>query len=43
MKRYCCENCGKEISQEEYEMHDGLCEERGLEEEDADLFLGGGL
>jgi len=42
MKRYYCENCGTEISQEEYEMHDGLCEECAWEEEDDDLFLGGG-
>ena len=42
MKRYYCENCGEEISQEEYEMYGGLCEECAWEEEDDDLFLGGG-
>jgi NMD protein affecting ribosome stability and mRNA decay len=42
MKKYYCENCGEEISQEEYEMYDGLCEECAWEEEDDDLFLGGG-
>jgi hypothetical protein len=32
----------EEISQEEYEMYDGLCEECAWDEENDDLFLGGG-
>lgn len=26
-EKYCCEVCGREISKEEYESFDGLCEE----------------
>ena len=26
-KSFCCERCFKEISEEEYELHDGMCEE----------------
>ena len=26
-EKFCCERCFKEISEEEYELHDGMCEE----------------
>lgn len=39
--KYHCRNCGIEIS-EDFLMYDGLCFECNIEEEDDDLFLGGG-
>jgi NMD protein affecting ribosome stability and mRNA decay len=26
-KRYTCERCGREITQEEYETYDGMCQD----------------
>ena len=26
-KRYMCERCGREITQEEYETYDGMCQD----------------
>ena len=36
-----CRNCGDEISEEEYELYDGLCELCAWEEEEDDyMFFG---
>jgi NMD protein affecting ribosome stability and mRNA decay len=38
-----CRNCGDEISEEEYESNNGLCDMCQWEEEDDDMILGGGF
>jgi NMD protein affecting ribosome stability and mRNA decay len=42
-KKYFCRNCGVEISREEYEVNDGLCDVCQWEEEDDDLIIGDDL
>lgn len=37
-KRYFCRICGDEISQEQYENHDGLCDFSEQDEEDEEDF-----
>jgi NMD protein affecting ribosome stability and mRNA decay len=45
-KKFYCPSCGRQISKEQYENNDGLCEECAwndkIEDEDSDLILGGG-
>lgn len=43
VKKYFCQNCGVEISKEEYETNDGLCDVCQWEEEDDDLIIGDDL
>jgi DNA-directed RNA polymerase subunit RPC12/RpoP len=41
-KKYHCRNCGQEITKDEYISNDGLCDMCNWDEEDSDLFIGGG-
>jgi hypothetical protein len=41
-KKYYCRFCGREVSEEDCLLFDGLCQECVWEEEDDDLILGGG-
>ena len=44
-KKFHCLSCGRQISKEQYENNDGLCEECAwndeIDDEDSDLILGG--
>ena len=40
-KKYYCRFCGREISEEDYLLFDGLCQECVWDEEDDDFILGG--
>ncbi len=37
-----CRSCGVEISLEQFVENDGLCDQCSWDDEDCDLFLGGG-
>ena len=39
-KKYYCEECGQEISKEDFVLYEGKCFECRTIEEDEDLFLG---
>jgi NMD protein affecting ribosome stability and mRNA decay len=38
-----CRNCGDEITEDEYEVNDGVCDVCLWEEEEDDMILGGGF
>ena len=40
-KKHCCRFCGREISEDDYLLFDGLCQECVWDEEDDDFILGG--